>query len=203
MNAKCIVVAILSVLIVSTLGQAQGKAPTQSERRISDLQKEVANLREQVGKLSKSLSEVETAVIKLRTDVDLYKEVELDLSAPRKYQRLDATQGTGSFLISVQDAVPYLDGYKVHLNIGNPSAARYTGFKLKMKWAKHLPGDAGWDSYLEWLKAIKEKEVSFTEPLMPGTWNKIEVILSPASADELGYFDVSVETDIIELTSQP
>jgi hypothetical protein len=203
MNAKCIVVTILTVAMVNALGQAQGKAPSQSDRRISDLQKEVANLREQVGKLSKSLGELQGVTFKLRLDVNKYKDVELDLATPGKYQRLDETGGTGSFLISVEDAVPYLDGYKVHLNIGNPSAARYRGFKLKLQWAKAFTKFDDFAAWQEWDKAIKEKEVSFTETLMPGTWNKIEVIVSPAGVDELGYFHVSLETNTIALTPQP
>jgi vacuolar-type H+-ATPase subunit I/STV1 len=196
--------------MVSTFGQAQEKALTQSDRRISDLEKEITNLRAQVGKLSESLREVQNFAARVRIDFEEfkeeyneYKDVQLDLAEPRTYQRLDSLNGTGSFLISVEDAVPYLDGYKVHLEIGNPSAARYTGFRLKMKWTKHFPKNADLAFYGEWRKTIKEKEVSFTETLMPGMWNKIEIILSPASVDELGYFHVSLETSAIQLPSQP
>jgi len=189
---------ILSALLPCSVGNAQVKPPTQTERKIADLQQQVAQLKQALARLDSNVDGLWREVLQAKAKLDAYRAVQLDLASPHKFQRIDS--GTGSFLLSVEDAIAYLDGYKIRLNIGNPSAARYDGFKLKVKWSK------GYDfsnfeavSYLQWQKAIREKEVSFTEALQPGTWNRVEMILSPAGADELGYLEVSLDTETVSL----
>ena len=189
---------ILSALSASSTGNAQIKSPSQTERKVAELQQQVAELKQVVARLDSSIDSLWREMFQTNAKLDAHRAVQLDLASPHKFQRIDTD--TGSFLLSVDDAISYLDGYKIRLNIGNPSAAKYDGFKLKVKWSK------GYDysnfktaSYLRWQKAIREKEVSFTETLQPGIWNRVEMILSPAAADELGYLEVSLDTDTVSL----
>jgi len=54
--------------------------------------------------------------------------------------------------------------------------------------------------YEAWEKSIREKETSFAETLNPGRWNKVELVISPAKADEIEYLELSMRTDVIGLT---
>lgn len=198
MSRALVILMTLSALSASSAGNAQTKPPSQTERKIGELQQQVAELKQALARLDSNLDGLWREVLEANAKLDAYRAVQLDLASPHKFQRIDS--GTGSFLLSVDDAIAYLDGYKIRLNIGNPSAAKYDGFKLKVRWSK------GYDysnfksvSYLQWQKAIREKEVSFTETLQPGTWNRVEMILSPAGADELGYLEVSLDTDTVSL----
>lgn len=109
----------------------------------------------------------------------------------------------GFFLVSVEEAAPYLSGYKIHLTIGNPSNATYRNYKLKIKWSKQYDwAKYTQASYDEWNKAIQEKEISYPESLEPGTWNGVDVILAPVTADQLGYMTLSMEASTVSLHSR-
>ncbi|MEW6408644.1 MAG: hypothetical protein AB1488_00830 [Nitrospirota bacterium] len=53
--------------------------------------------------------------------------------------------------------------------------------------------------YAKWWKSLQEKEVPFTEELKPASWNKIELIISPAKAEQIGYLVLSMDTEVVRL----
>jgi hypothetical protein len=166
-------------------------------RELEDLRKEVSDLRKETVTLK---SRVDFGDYILSTKQTKSDSVSLDLTS-RNYQRLDTDNGF--FLVSVSEALPYLNGYKIQLKVGNPSYATYADYKLKIRWSK--PYD--WAkytqaSYDEWNKAVQEKEISFPGSLEPGTWNNVEVILAPVAADQLGYLMLSMETSTVYLRTQ-
>lgn len=182
-----------SLLIASSLTDlgSQSKAP-KSETPFEKLQKEVAALKKEVATLRATNLNISFRTWQLQFKLDAYQKAELDLSIPKKYQRLDTE--TASFLISVEEAVQYLDGYKVVLNIGNPYAADFIGYKLKTRWGLRLE-----KSLDKWEKSIREKETSFTEALLSGVWNRVEIILPATTADQLGFLEISLVTNLISL----
>jgi hypothetical protein len=96
--------------------------------------------------------------------------------------------------------VPYLNGYKIVLKIGNPLSVSYSGFTAKIKWAKKYDyNQYAAESYDAWQKSVQEKEVSFTDDLERGTWNKIELIVTPATAEQLGYVNLSLSTNTVRM----
>jgi hypothetical protein len=111
-----------------------------------------------------------------------------------------AKSAEGTFLISCQGVEPYLEGYKVHLQVGNPTTLMVDNPKLTIEWG---PADSGKDSYDAWKKALRQTTVTLNESLRPGFWNNVEVIVSPAKANELAHFKVSIETDSVSLTHPP
>jgi hypothetical protein len=160
------------------------------EAEISLLKKDVAGLKDSTSNMQFQLTRLEYAK-------DANKNIELDMSS-RDSQRLDTD--TGSFLVSVNDASPYLDGYRVMLDIGNPSFATYRGFNLTVKWnAKY-----NWDkfterSYESWKKTTREKEISYTNSLDPGAWNAVEILLPATDSEHLSYCEISMQTHSISL----
>ena len=113
------------------------------------------------------------------------------------YARIDTTSGT--FLVVVTDFKPYANGYRLGLKVGNPSAARYSDAKLKLKWGK--PWDAKIQpSSEEWEKSLHQAETAIRE-LRPATWNRASVVLSPAVAEDTGYVQISMVTDQVILAN--
>ncbi|MGO9245812.1 MAG: hypothetical protein ACLPT4_08785 [Verrucomicrobiia bacterium] len=129
---------------------------------------------------------------------DLHRTVFLD-TTDKAFQRIDSD--TGSFFISVVEALPYLDGFRVRLSIGNPSSATYHGCKLDLKWARAKPPEASYAAKenVAWQNSLHYKQVNFTDELKPATWNTVEVVLSPAKSDELAYLEVKMQTDQLSL----
>jgi len=164
-------------------------------------QREIADLRGQITALQKKVETLESRVsfifVLLKDKQDRQDSVTLDLSEPT-YQRLDTDNGF--LLVSAEQAVPYLNGYKLLLKIGNPLSVSYSGFKAKVRWAKSYDyKQYTTESYDAWQKSIQEKEISFTDVLERGTWNKIDLIVTPATAEQLGFVSLSISTDTVRM----
>lgn len=104
------------------------------------------------------------------------------------FQTLDS--GFARFFVSTENVTPYLDGYRVTLQIGNPYYASFTGFKLFTSWG--IIGAADVADY-------KFRTNEYTEVLKPGTWTSVSFLLTPATAAELRNADVQIETSVINL----
>lgn len=88
--------------------------------------------------------------------------------------------------------------------MGNPTNATYSNFTIKAQWGRSYD----WDRYTpesheKWEKSLHSKETPYTEDLKRGVWNKIEMILTPASADELQYLVISIDSKSVVLNSLP
>jgi chromosome segregation ATPase len=79
------------------------------QKQNDELKSEIAVLRSQVTELEKAGKDLNLRLFKLEMARNQYKSIELDLSS-RGFQRLDNDSDTASFLVSVEDATPYLDG---------------------------------------------------------------------------------------------
>ena len=184
-------VALLLVL-VSTTGCS--KKPAKDEAAVSSSASKIVHLETEIRSLRRDL-------LKIQVRQSRYDSVSLD-PTEKGYGRIDTS--SGFFLVSIKNAEPYLDGYKLQLRIGNPTAARYTGFKLSVSWQKPYPEQRQGESDEEFSKRQEqwaqeqphEKEFSFTETLYPASWNSVSLVVSPANAEEIKSLTVtSMETD--------
>jgi hypothetical protein len=100
--------------------------------------------------------------------------------------------------VSIQNVTPYVDGFRVTCNFGNPSSATFNGFKLKAKWGPRLPKDKNM-TIAQWEAANREKELSLTNILQAGSWNPVSFVLSPAKPEEFGRLALSMDTDNVSL----
>jgi hypothetical protein len=177
--------SFFTIILSATLAIAQRSTPPRpsAESGVTLLEDRIKRLERRVNDLEYKASKDDS--------------VELDtgtLDGP--YLRLNSNNGT--FLVSLTNIEKYLNGYKVILTIGNTSSATYRGFELTLKWSTTAPeGDI--NKWVEWYKARKTKTEKYTQDLVPGSWNKVEMILLPARSDELGYLEVSMETNSISL----
>ena len=97
-----------------------------------------------------------------------------DPASPGPYQRVDTD--IGPLLISLGKAEPYLDGYTVHINIGNLSSATLIGFKLSAKWAKRYRKEDG--NYLDWMGKRKEKTTPSQVPFSRENGTRFRLIFA-------------------------
>lgn len=167
--------------------------PHEMTGKLDTLNKEVEQVKAQ-------LKAVQRRIFFIESSQRAYKTASFDVASAKGYQRLDTT--TGSFLVSLENAQPYLNGYKLTFHIGNPSAAEYEGFKLTTKWGPEMDVEKVGtdDSYFEkWQAAQHEKTTSFTEQLRPGTWNRVQVVVAPATAEQLSNLELSMETNTVLL----
>lgn len=166
-------------------------------RKVAELEASVTALQGQLTAAEERLSSVEADVSVLQASGDPYKAAAFDPGTPGPYQRLDTTSGT--FLVSVQNVTPYLDGFRVTCDFGNPSSATFNGFKLKAKWGPRLDLKNKKMTLRQWTEALREKDISLTASLRPASWNRLSFVVSPASAEEFGYLELSMETNSVSL----
>ena len=178
--------ALCCLFSVPVLAQRPKPQPD-LDARITKLEKDLQTLRERVNSLELELEKYDTA--------------EFDLSKLHKYQRINSNNGI--FLVSVEDVTRYLNGYKIKLHIGNVTSATFDGFDLSAKWGTKEPDmSGGFAKWSEWYGSLKTKEEKFTQSLLPGIWNNVELILLPATPAELGYLRLKMDTNSIVMGSQ-
>jgi len=181
------------VLAQST--QHKKDSSSSSEKQANDLIKsQIVDLEKRVSALESTLSFYKYLIDQKQ---DTSKAIQLDPST-HGFQRLDSDNG--SFLVSVKDASPYLNGYRLKLNIGNPSNATFSNVTIKVRWARAYNWNSFTSSsYKQWQSSVHEKEITLTSDLQPGSWNAVDIDLVPASADELGYLELSMSSPSVIL----
>lgn len=170
------------------------------KKEIQDLQNKYYELQTKVVLLEftkERINDLNRRIFKL--ELNQHNEIYLDL-ASKNYQRIDTLSGI--FLISLDNVIRYGNGYKLFLRVGNISTATYKGFDFKIKYGKEFNTEE-WEkdpsAYDKWEKSLKLKETSFTNELEPGVWNKIDVIIAPATSEELGHITLSMQTNVVSL----
>jgi hypothetical protein len=154
-----------------------------------------------ISELQNQNSQLATQVADLSQNVDTLRRAYL--SNPNRFAELDVTTpayasvqtDVGNLLISCVKVEPYLDGYRLYLNIGNPTAATFDGGTLHFNFGQKPAGgfSGGWQQYLHTIDS------PFAESLAAGSWTEVSATLSPASAADLDYVVASIDVDNISL----
>jgi len=180
-----LLIAVLSIIFLAIPVAPQNRsAPTKANSTHSNIgQGSTDPLKDRLAALEKRVADLESTVAYYKYLIDQkqvkYDSVQLDPSS-HSFQRLDSD--TSTFLVSIDDASPYLNGYRIKLSVGNPSNAKFTGIKVKVQWARAYDYNKfSSDSYKQWHDSIHEKEVTLTDDLKPGVWNKVDLDLLPAA----------------------
>jgi len=162
---------------------------TQLRQAISAQQKEIQNL-----KASHDALNTEIAAVKADT---AFNALMLNLQSAEDTAALDLTDKSfsvvktrlGIFLVSVTDVVPFANGVKLKIDVGNPQAMTYSGLNLKAYWSKGASNDS----------STQTKEFDLPQTFQSGTWNKAEVVLSPAKVDDIDNVRVSIRPNQVRL----
>jgi len=102
----------------------------------------------------------------------------------------------GSFPVIADKVEPYLDGYKVHLQVGNMTTASFNGAKVTVKWGAPFNSK----SPDEFKKKQRSKEVDLTTTFFPGSYGGFDVILSPAKPEEIKTLYVALSFNQLSLS---
>ena len=176
------------------------------EKRLSDLQSSYDEMKSHCNELEQNLfdlrSQHDNEIVGLQSKcswieflMNVNKSIVFNATS-KGYHKLDTD--LGCFLVSVQGTIPYLNGHKLSLNIGNPSTSEFAGFTLKAKWGEAFD-PKGRVTYADWKKSLKSKEETFTEHLKAGHWNKIDLVLAPAKPEQLEYIEIEMEVNQVLL----
>jgi hypothetical protein len=186
----------------SILAQKPAERPASEgsvDKRIEELERQVRDLKKSNDDLEGLIEDVLKFADKswgsLRNQIDRIEErhfppnAALDPAKPGGYALIHLDSGL-PLAISLKKLEPYLDGYKVTIQIGNPNTATFRGYSVNAVWA-----DAGG------AKKARTVSTSFPSTLEAGAWIDAEMILPNSAPADVKEIRVSVETNTIELRS--
>lgn len=110
----------------------------------------------------------------------------------------------GVFLVSLDNIQPYANGYKATFQFGNPSAMNFDGAEIELRWGPSRPSD-GFQTvkYSDWLGKFQTKKHSINRRLVPGSWNRVDVVIAPATAESIGQIEItSISTSKLSLLTR-
>ena len=156
---------------------------------------DVQTLRERVSKLEGRVFAIEYAN-------SLHAAAWFDPTGDKSYQRVDTD--VASFLVVLQHVQPYLDGQRVTLLIGNPNNVVFSGLEIHAMWTKRVPDaklapqqlEKAWNEYNS---SQREKNITLTDTLRPGYWNKVSFTVAPAKADDFGALGIGLKVNSLRL----
>ena len=184
------------------VAQLKSTADNAQKQQTPDALSRISSLEGQVAGIDKRLETTDWKVWFSEFREKAAHTVTIDPTGEKSYQKLEASNGTfGTFLVSLENVVPYLDGQKVTLSIGNPHYATFAGIKLKVGWSKKVPDGNDPVKYKEYTDSMHEKEVDLTDRLKPGAWNKVTFTVAPAAAKDFGQLEVGIVTNQVVLNN--
>jgi len=189
---------IAALLVLLTASCSQKPAQDKTGADVEALKQQIQTLTAQLQDTQQKLSDQATRITKLEfwQLTETNDSVALD---PGSKSYGVVKTNLGNLLISVDNVTPYGDGYKVRLMVGNPNMVTFDGASLKVQWAEKPQWGTQGFNYAKWNASLQEKDVNITNDLLPGTWNPVEVVLSPATAAQTGYLAVSATLNKLEL----
>lgn len=107
----------------------------------------------------------------------------------KRYELLKTTFGV--FFVSTESVKPYLDGYKINLLIGNLTGAVFHESSIICSTYDSTNSSG----------TSQTKTFEITGDLIPGTWNRITFVLTPATMDEVRNATVSLRLGDVHLSN--
>jgi hypothetical protein len=100
----------------------------------------------------------------------------------------------GMFTVKCKNVTPFLDGYKVKLEIGNLTSATFHGAKLTVNWFPDVIDTS--DVLGNW----HGKDFDVLTLLQVGRWNEVEVTLTPATPLQIKNLSVLLKLDQVSFS---
>jgi hypothetical protein len=162
-------------------------------------------LGQHVDKLEKSVQQLQSESFMRSLEEGGKTRVHLD-PTQKSYQRVECNNGP--LMVSVDSMESYLDGYRLTLQIGNPSYMTYSGFEATTYWGPSWQDIAGTNNFSEaisakWQSLQRSNTVTLTDSLMPGKWNWVKIIVAPAKPDEIRNLEMSFKSSTVSFMTMP
>lgn len=145
--------------------------------------------------LTDQIKKLRTDLFKLRFRVDALESSDATVSTEEEGYDVAKTK-FGPLTVATRGAKPYLDGFKVKLQIGNLTNANFNGAKLNVGWGP--PFDEKKD-ILEWSKNQRKKEIDLTTRFLSGAFTDVEIVMTPAKAEDIKSITVGIELNRLSL----
>jgi hypothetical protein len=202
MGAKefCRMRTSLIVIAAVALQSCRAAAP---DPRIAALEKKVAEVQTANEELKNAKDAIELRVNMLEEDMINALRPRSAVFDPVHKEFQPIHTDLGVFLVSLRDISPYANGYKVRFNLGNPMQVNFVGVELELRWGPKRPSDFKTIKFSDWNAQFKTSKQSLTQTLRAGAWNPVEVIIAPATAEQIGQIEINgITTKTVSLSAR-
>lgn len=172
MNKDKWVWLVIGVVLISAF--VNGQTSTKSYANDSSQEEKIKSLENKVSYLEKTSSQL----LNIIPSENAY-------FTPASKGFLPISYNGFTFLVKLENLTPYANGYKAKFKIYNPYVAYFDNVHYLVRWGE------GYDF-------TGRNQIDSTEKLLPGTWNYITIVLSPATAKETGTIGFSLSFSAVQ-----
>lgn len=153
---------------------------------------------------SEKISSLENQISQLQTDLStLNDQISKDnksyaIFTPGSVGYSIVQSNVGYFVVSLERLTKYANGYRATFNIGNPTLITYNGIRVHVEFGRSYSKDM---SFSDWMNSLNSEDLIVNKQILPGVWNNVSVVLSPASPSDTGFISISVSSDQIILSN--
>ncbi|WP_338279837.1 DUF3251 domain-containing protein [Corallococcus caeni] len=176
--------------------------PTANEQAIPDLQRQVSELQSQVLALQQSEAKMAGALAELAAS-----QRSRTTFTPSDTGFGKVTTEVGIFFVSLDKVVPYANGQRLTFRVGNPQSITYRNPTVTLRWGRGVPvvgGDA--TEYSKrvdaWEASLQKKSERLLSDLRPGAWNTVNIVVAPATTDDIGHIEFAMEVGTVSMTAR-
>jgi outer membrane murein-binding lipoprotein Lpp len=187
---KFFLIYVIAVIILS--GCSPDNNGNNKNEEISNLDTQIARVQNQINQLQNDFNQLSNKFSESHQGYAIFT------PSSKGYVTIQAN--VGYFVVSLDSLKKYANGYRAIFNIGNPNLITFNGIKVRVEWGEAYTKDK---DTATWLNSLRSEEIEINKSLLPGVWNKIAVVLSPATANETGIITLSLTANNIFLTPDP
>ncbi len=182
-------IALLLLMSLFLLGCEQNK---NEANKIAALQDNIVFLQNQIDSLKGGIIPPQIA----KTEPNLLNTYSLFTADALGYRAVKTE--IGYFVVGLHEIKPYENGYKIIFNVGNPSSLTYEGVRATILWGQTpKSGEAPED----WVKSLKTSQQETSKLILPGRWNQITFILSPAKPEDTAMILFTLHVNKVDFSS--
>ena len=177
MQARIVLQLVSSLFALSTFTACERQTPASSPPLPAQFDPEVSA---KIDRLEQQLLFLESRVNSLEADSSA------EISVENERYGLVRTRH-GNFTISAKAVTPYLDGFKVVLQIGNLTSADFEGAEISVAWGSPFKN---------------RKEFKLLNRFSAGSFSDAEVALTPAKAEDVKKLIVGISVNQLVLRTR-
>lgn len=185
-QVRACVAGTLAIVVLSATACATHEAMGEVRDELNTVIEQMEHLNQKIASLEESIEAVEDKLFENRMDMlslTPTRKAFIDLTSPGGgYQHVWPESGPGMFLVSLEDAESYMQGYRLQIRIGNPMNMTFSGFELRA-----------------YVLLEKRKRQSYTQDLLPGSWHTVDLVISPLDADDAHLLMLGIITNEVRL----
>lgn len=111
----------------------------------------------------------------------------------------------GTFFIELEKITPYADGQRLTFKVGNIQSIDYRDPTFTVSWGTRRPdiSDADYQTaWPAWYGSVRTKEEKTFVRLRAGHWSRVNIVVSPATSEQVGYISLRMGVETVSMPTQ-